>query len=30
MFEGRTLKRLNQMLDEALAGTFQESDYSES
>ncbi|NCB91693.1 MAG: HAMP domain-containing histidine kinase [Clostridia bacterium] len=30
MFEGRTLKRLNQMLDEAMEGDFQESDYDET
>lgn len=30
MFENRTLNRLNQMLDEANSGTFQESDYNET
>lgn len=30
MLRGRMLKRLEQMLDEAIAGTFQESDYDES
>lgn len=30
MFGKRTLDRLDQMLDEALAGTFEESDYDES
>lgn len=30
MLRGRMLKRLEQMLDEAIAGTFRESDYDES
>lgn len=30
MFGKRTLERLDQMLDEAIAGTFEESDYDES
>lgn len=30
MFENKTLKRLDEMLDDALDGTFQESDYNET
>lgn len=30
MFGNKTLKRLNRMLDEAIAGTFKESDYDET
>lgn len=30
MFKNKTLERLNEMLDEAIAGTFQESDYDET
>lgn len=30
MFGNKTLERLNEMLDEAIAGTFQESDYDET
>ena len=30
MFGQRTLDRLDRMLDEAIAGTFKESDYDES
>ena len=30
MFGGKTLDRLDKMLDEAIAGTFEESDYDET
>lgn len=30
MFRDRTIERIDQMLDEGIAGTFNESDYDES